>query len=285
MKLRKGFTLVELLIYISIFAVVGSLLVGVLITNLRTQDRSTAANEVTQQLDFVLGTVQRLVRDASLIDITYEGATTTEACSTYCTLRLRMEDSAREPTIIRSDASGVYLKEGSGEEVSLTTDKIIVDNFKLSKFEVAGGHAALQIDVSFTFNSAKPELAITKTLQSAVSRVTAATFDSDIVPNLNGAWDVGQMAGNKWQDAHFLGTLTVGVDSVVEPSAALQIDSTSKGFLVPRMTTTERDAISSPADGLIIYNTTTNKFNSYRDRKSTRLNSSHIPLSRMPSSA
>jgi hypothetical protein len=42
-------------------------------------------------------------------------------------------------------------------------------------------------------------------------------------------------------------------------SAALQIDSTTKGLLLPRMTTAQRDLIGSPAAGLVIYNTTTSK--------------------------
>ncbi len=41
-------------------------------------------------------------------------------------------------------------------------------------------------------------------------------------------------------------------------SALLDLSSTTKGFLPPRMTTTERNAIVIPATGLIIYNTTTN---------------------------
>ncbi len=48
-----------------------------------------------------------------------------------------------------------------------------------------------------------------------------------------------------------------------DASAVLQADSTTKGFLPPRMTTTERDAITSPASGLIVYNTTTNKAQCY----------------------
>ena len=48
-----------------------------------------------------------------------------------------------------------------------------------------------------------------------------------------------------------------------DASAQLDISSTTKGFLPPRMTTTERNAISSPAAGLMIYNTTTNKLNVY----------------------
>ena len=43
-----------------------------------------------------------------------------------------------------------------------------------------------------------------------------------------------------------------------DPSAQLEVSSTSKGFLPPRMTTEQRDNISNPATGLIIYNTTTN---------------------------
>jgi uncharacterized protein (TIGR02145 family) len=38
-------------------------------------------------------------------------------------------------------------------------------------------------------------------------------------------------------------------------SAMLEIKSTDKGFLPPRMTTVQRDAIGSPAEGLTIYNT------------------------------
>ena len=41
-------------------------------------------------------------------------------------------------------------------------------------------------------------------------------------------------------------------------AAALEVESTTKGFLPPRMTTTQRDAILSPANGLTIYNTLLN---------------------------
>lgn len=49
--------------------------------------------------------------------------------------------------------------------------------------------------------------------------------------------------------------------STPDASAKLDVDSTTQGFLSPRMTTTQRDAITSPAAGLMIYNTTANKLN------------------------
>jgi len=45
--------------------------------------------------------------------------------------------------------------------------------------------------------------------------------------------------------------------------AMFQLNSTTQGFLPPRMTTAERDLIDSPVAGLMIYNTTTNKLNVY----------------------
>lgn len=48
------------------------------------------------------------------------------------------------------------------------------------------------------------------------------------------------------------------------PSAGIALTSTTQGFLVPRMTTVQRNAIAAPATGLLIYNTSTSLF-SYFD--------------------
>src|SRR5688572_13676065 len=46
-----------------------------------------------------------------------------------------------------------------------------------------------------------------------------------------------------------------------DPSAMLDVSGISKGVLINRMTTSERDAIENPAIGLQIFNTTTNCLN------------------------
>ena len=54
---------------------------------------------------------------------------------------------------------------------------------------------------------------------------------------------------------------SVGINtdgSTANTTAILDVSSTTKGFLPPRMTTTERDLIASPATGLVLFNTTTN---------------------------
>lgn len=59
---------------------------------------------------------------------------------------------------------------------------------------------------------------------------------------------------------YFGGKVGIG-NATIDVSAKVQIDSTTLGFLPPRMTTTQRDAIGTPASGLVIYNTTTGKLN------------------------
>jgi len=56
--------------------------------------------------------------------------------------------------------------------------------------------------------------------------------------------------------------LGIGTSS---PNAAAIVDltSTTQGFLPPRMTTTQRDAIASPPSGLIIYNITTGELETF----------------------
>lgn len=55
------------------------------------------------------------------------------------------------------------------------------------------------------------------------------------------------------------GATTLGAAASADASAMLDIRSTSRGLLPPRMTTTQKNAISSPAAGLQVYDSTTNR--------------------------
>ncbi|MBS1614200.1 MAG: hypothetical protein JST49_15380, partial [Bacteroidetes bacterium] len=58
------------------------------------------------------------------------------------------------------------------------------------------------------------------------------------------------------------GTVGIGTN-MPNANAALDINSSSKGLLMPRLSTAQRDGIAIPISGLLIYNITTNQFNYY----------------------
>jgi hypothetical protein len=58
------------------------------------------------------------------------------------------------------------------------------------------------------------------------------------------------------------GNLCIG-NTLDVASARLIVNSTTQGFLPPRMTTTQRDAIASPAAGLVVYQNTNNLLSLY----------------------
>jgi hypothetical protein len=64
-----------------------------------------------------------------------------------------------------------------------------------------------------------------------------------------------------WMATATFAQVSISTDnSEPDNSAMLDVKSTSKGMLVPRMSTSERNAITSPATGLVIFNTSTNAF-------------------------
>jgi hypothetical protein len=56
----------------------------------------------------------------------------------------------------------------------------------------------------------------------------------------------------------------VGIGTLTPASSAmLDVTSTTKGLLAPRMTSLQRNAISSPAEGLLVYDTDVGAFYYY----------------------
>ena len=64
----------------------------------------------------------------------------------------------------------------------------------------------------------------------------------------------------------FFATILTCLINVSVFSQIVDIQSTNEGFLPPRMTTNQRDAIQSPIDGMIVYNKTTGVINYFESQ-------------------
>ncbi|MDP3052754.1 MAG: LamG-like jellyroll fold domain-containing protein [bacterium] len=211
-KSNTGYTLIELLIYTVIFAISVGVFSGVLITFTRVQTQTSADSELTQQLSFVQSTIQRLVRDSANIQ--------NPAGVASSSLVLRMASSSLDPTVISSDANGIYLQQGTGEVIPITNSQVKVAQFEAIKYENPNAHAIVQVNIALTYNSQNPYQQITRALKIAIGRVSAATFDDSLIPNTNNSFSLGD-ATYKWKDINISNLLNVG-QLITDPVAGAQ---------------------------------------------------------------
>lgn len=74
---------------------------------------------------------------------------------------------------------------------------------------------------------------------------------------------VDTFAAKYFDDVRITSGMIVGSGSAPDSSAALELRSTTKGLLLPRMTTAQRNAIGAPVDGLVLFNSDTNSLDYY----------------------
>ena len=205
--MRKAFTLIEVLIYTALTAVVGMLMTGILLSVSQVHIRESASTEVTGQLNFVTQTIGRLVRTASNIEI--------DAGVSTSTIKFRMQDSAKDPTCISLVSGTIKLAEGPGTNPNdcsattsdLTNSRVVVNALNFKKFVQYPGHDTVSYDIQITYNSQNPKAQVQRSLSSAIARVSAATFDSSLLPG-NTTYEIGQ-SGSAWSKA-YLGDGTTG---------------------------------------------------------------------------
>jgi len=219
-----GFTLTEILVYTTLIGIVGSLFGGILITVTKIQQQQGSVGEVNQQLQFVMSALQRLISSASVVDI--------QSGTPVSTLNLRMQDSAKDPTIITVTNNTITLKEGTSDPTPLTTESVLVDKLLFTKLSSYPGHDSVQIDLVISANTQNSSEQLTKSLTGAVARVSAATFDADLIPGGDNQFDVG-LPSNRWQDLYLSGNVGIGTNN---PTAKLEISGTGQvnGFKITR---------------------------------------------------
>ena len=188
---------------------------------------------------------------------------------------------------------GDNIKIGNGVMVAITTgiNNIGIGSLALNKnttgnSNIAFGIAALNKNVGGNYNIALGDFALINNI-NGLSNLALGKNAGRLKAALNYCVLIGEEAntlGGSDINSIVLGYQAVGVGSntvvigngniiktilkgaigvgTTSPAASAILDlvSTTKGILIPRMTTTQRNAITSPATGLLIYNTTTGQY-------------------------
>ena len=122
---------------------------------------------------------------------------------------------------------------------------------------VTGSNATSLLDLSQTWNTTGTPIAfklnITDTASAALSDLMSLQVGGSArFRVLKSGFFIHNTGGE------IVGNLVIGGNSI-DASSQLEVRSLTKGFLPPRMTTTQKNAIASPASGLVVYDTTLGK--------------------------
>ena len=150
---------------------------------------------------------------------------------------------------------GSYTRATNGTVGSLTTNETVVGYQAIglgSNTSVIGNANTIQTWLGGNLTLGSTVASGTTRLKVTSSGSTNASFVARF--QNSGGTDLMVVDGG--------GGVGIGT-SLNNTSAILQADSTSRGFLPPRMSTTEKNNISTPAAGLVVYDSTLNNLNVY----------------------
>lgn len=216
---RSGFTLLEMVVFTAIFSVTIVAFIAVLVSITRTQVRQGAAAEVNTQSQYVLQAVQYYVERSSLIELSPDAATTS--------VKLRMSLAAEDPTLIFASGTAIYSQVGADPAQPLTSSKVSVSNINFIKHSNPPGKDTLAVNFTISYNTQNVQQSFSQALESAVSRVNAATFDTGVYPVTNGSGNnkigAGGSLWNSINDSIYFSGSNVGIGAS-SPTQVLEVN-------------------------------------------------------------
>jgi len=152
---KKGFSLIEILIYIGILAIIIAIITMIFVSISNTQIDESAQNEISGQLNFVTQVITKTIKEATSIDI--EKDTPTEEIQ----LTAKIENDT--PTLIYSENKILYLKKGKQGSQAITSKPIEVETLSFTK-KIEGGKEIALVNITLSILSGNKKITRTNNL-------------------------------------------------------------------------------------------------------------------------
>lgn len=122
---RDGFSLLETIIYIALFMSIATGLLLFLQVGLSTETKTNGYTLVTEELQFILGRIDRRIQGATAI-------TTPTAGTSGTSLVLTMASSTENPTRFTLSNGILYMTRGSGAAIALSSVNVQITNLSFT---------------------------------------------------------------------------------------------------------------------------------------------------------
>ncbi len=171
--------------------------VDILLSTTSIQSQQSAAFVVNQESQFLLQQIQSQIEGSSLVDIPVSTPTST--------LELRTPSSSVDAVFIYASSTSVYIKncpsylqQACGAPAALTSSHVNVSGLTFVRKQNPNSRDLVSVSFTMAYNSNSPSQVFSQSLDSAIARVNAAAFDSNLIPTAN-TQTIGSGSGSYWQ--------------------------------------------------------------------------------------
>lgn len=160
-----GFSLLELLIYLAILSVLVVVIANIFISLSKSNGQSQAKSEVNGAIRFASELLRQDVKNASVITVPSAGAGTTSSSLTL---------TRDGHTIVWDTSAGILRRSLDGAISNITNINVLVGTPTFTRIENANQvfgttNVSIEVNMSFSYNSASPDWAYTDSLQTTIN--------------------------------------------------------------------------------------------------------------------
>ena len=160
---KKGFTLIEMLLYASIFMIVTGGMTLFAVAMLRSAERADYQVEVSDNSRFIIQKIQRIVQGATTINSPAVGVTAS-------TLSVNTASVSANPFVIDLSGGVLRLKMATGTPIPLTNSFVTVSSLSFSNYSY-GSSTKNTIRFRAKINSVDPMRPASSSIDIFISRL------------------------------------------------------------------------------------------------------------------
>lgn len=155
---KKGFTLIELMLYVSLFAVMIFTISAFFSTQLVANTKNQTILEVETQGRISMEYILSAIRNSGDVNSPTLG-------NTASVLSLNVYDASKDPTVFDVSLGSLRVTEGVNSPISLTNEKVTVSGLNFYNLSKASTPGALQVEftISYINTSGRNEYEFEKT--------------------------------------------------------------------------------------------------------------------------
>lgn len=145
-KKKGGFTLIELILYISLFVIVVGSISAIFTVMVESRIRNLAIVEVTDQGIQILNAIENAINESEGIDLPLEGGN-------GASLSLSSSNSLLNPIQFYVVNNQIVIQEGSGNSIKLNSSNTTIENLLFENLSYAGTNGTIKVSFTIKYNN------------------------------------------------------------------------------------------------------------------------------------